>query len=216
VGTSDRTDAASLYATVQALKKLSMSYRHPVSGAWINLTPDKLFAEYSTLIPLLPSDVQLWGFNLVNQFNDSLSADIQDLLITDPLYIAPPLSTLTSRSRQLAALRSLCVCAVCHHTNIKTQERIMNHTISRRLHSSSLKSVLPIAAVMLAPPPVPASYPASDPHPTYPPSVSAPADDDVSAITGLSPKPVRTFISPAEHTMARINLPPPRTTRPTL
>ena len=39
VGTADRNDAASLHATVQALKKLSMSSRHPTSGSWINLSP---------------------------------------------------------------------------------------------------------------------------------------------------------------------------------
>jgi hypothetical protein len=40
VGTADRNDAASLHATVQAIKKLAISYLNPVSGHWVNLTPD--------------------------------------------------------------------------------------------------------------------------------------------------------------------------------
>jgi hypothetical protein len=44
VGSSDRNDAASLHATIQALKKLSMSSRNTASGHWVNLTPDELYA----------------------------------------------------------------------------------------------------------------------------------------------------------------------------
>ena len=45
VSTANRDDAASLHATVQTLKKLSMSFHNPTSGHWINLTPDELFYE---------------------------------------------------------------------------------------------------------------------------------------------------------------------------
>jgi hypothetical protein len=133
VGTKDCNNASSLHATVQALKKLAISYRNPQTGTWTNLTPDELFASYSTLIPLLPARVHLWGLSLVNQYHNSLSANIQDLIVTNIAYTAPSLATLTTCGTQLAALRAhraLRVCAVCHHTNIRTQERIMNHTIS--------------------------------------------------------------------------------------
>ena len=119
VGTSDRNDAASLHATAQALKKLSMSYRNPTSGHWIHLTPNDLFAEYAILTPLLPSNVSLWGFNLVTQFHDSLSTDLQELLLADATYVPPNLASLASRSTQLAALRTLRVAAVRHHTLIR-------------------------------------------------------------------------------------------------
>jgi hypothetical protein len=90
----------------------AMSYPNPVLGSWVNLPSDKLFAVYSTLIPLLPAQVQLWGFNLVNQYNNRLSTAIQDLVIMDTTYTAPPLSTLSTCTTQLAALCSLCICAV--------------------------------------------------------------------------------------------------------
>jgi hypothetical protein len=41
VGTANRDDAASLHATIQALKRPAMSYPHAITGHWINLTPDK-------------------------------------------------------------------------------------------------------------------------------------------------------------------------------
>jgi hypothetical protein len=99
VGTVDCDNATSLYATVQAIKKLSMNFRHPQTGSWVNWTPDKLFSAYGTLIPLLPSHVQLCGFNPVNQFHDSLSPDIQDLIVTNFTYTAPSIASLTTRAR---------------------------------------------------------------------------------------------------------------------
>ena len=80
VGTADRDDATSLHATIKALKRPAMSHRHPSAGHWINLTPDDLFVIYADLTPLLPSNVSLWGLNLVSQFMDALSPDLQEAL----------------------------------------------------------------------------------------------------------------------------------------
>jgi hypothetical protein len=106
VGTADRDDAAALHATIQAL------YRHTITGHWVNLTPGELFVLYADLTPLLPSKVSLWGLNLVSQFMDALSHELQEALSTDPLDSPPDLSLLTTRSSQLDALRSLRVAAV--------------------------------------------------------------------------------------------------------
>jgi hypothetical protein len=51
VGTTNRDDAASLHATVQALKRHAMTSRNPVSGHWINLTS---LMSYMQLTPNLP------------------------------------------------------------------------------------------------------------------------------------------------------------------
>jgi hypothetical protein len=99
VGTADRNDSASLQATVQALKKLAMSSWHPTPGHWLNITPDNLFANYSDLTPLLPANISLWGLNLVTQYHNGLSTDLQDLILLDLNYTPPNLSTLTSRSQ---------------------------------------------------------------------------------------------------------------------
>ena len=116
VGTFDRNDAASLHATIQSLKKHAMSSRNPASGHWVNLTPDELFAAYQEITPLLPNRVSLWGLNLVTQFFDALSFDLQEAIQTDPQYTPPQLSTLTTRSSQLTALRRLRVMAVRQYT----------------------------------------------------------------------------------------------------
>jgi hypothetical protein len=181
VGTFIRDDAASLHATLQALKKPAMSYRHSTSGHWINLTPDELFAAYTDLTPLLPTQISLWGLNLVTQFFDALSSDLQESIHTDPLYSSPDLSTLTSRSTQLDALRSLRVAAVRNHTILRNQEKLIAKTVLRKLkHGHTTALAAPLSVAPAAPPPPPAS-PISDP----------------------APAPIRTLMSPAEQTMNR-------------
>ena len=83
VGTANHNDATSLHTTVQTLKKFSLPFRNPTSDHWINLTPDELFDEYANLTPLLPPNVSLWGLNLVSQYHDALSPELQEVLSVD-------------------------------------------------------------------------------------------------------------------------------------
>ena len=191
VGTFARDDAASLQATVTALKKLAMSSRHPSSGAWINLHPDEVFAAYSNLIPLLPFKVSVWGLNLVTQYFDALSVELQDALHVDPTYLPPDLSTLVTRSSQLQALRYLRVAAVRQHTLLRNQEKLIAKTVNRKLKHTPSSTALAAPASVILPSPPPVS------------SVSRIPADDVSALT-------RSFLSPAEQTMQRY-LPAPDT-----
>jgi hypothetical protein len=110
-----------------------MTSRNPVSGHWINLTPDELYAAYAELTPLLPNKVSLWGLNLVTQFHDTLLPELQGLLMSDSTYSAPGLLTLTSRSSQLTALHSLCITAVCHFTLHQAQEKLVTHNVACKL-----------------------------------------------------------------------------------
>ena len=194
VGTANRDDAASLHATVQSLKKYSMSFRNPTSGQWTNLTPDELFAEYANLTPLLPPDVSLWGLNLVTQFHDALSLDLQELLMADHTYVAPNLASLTDRSKQLDALRLLRHAAVRHYSLQKTHEKLIARTVHRKMkHIPSALTVPFSAAPSIAP-----SIHSTDTTrlPLAPLSVPLEHPDDVSALT-------RSFMSPAEQTMQR-------------
>ncbi len=182
VGTADRDDAAALHATIQALKRPAMSYRHAITGHWINLTPDELFVMYADLTPLLPSTVSLWGLNLVSQFMDALSHDLQEALSTDPSYSPPDLSLLTTRSSQLDALRSLRVAAVRQFSLLRAQEKLIAKTVLRKMNPRT-PGATPLAAPFSAAPSRHASF-----APTGTPN------DHV---------PVRTFMSPAEQTMTR-------------
>jgi hypothetical protein len=186
VGTFTRNDAASLQATVAALKKLSMSSRHPTSGAWVTMQPDEVFAAYSNLIPLLPSNVSVWGLNLVTQFFDSLSLELQDALHIDSSYTPPDLSTLVTRSSQLDALRCLRVAAVRQHTLLRNQEKLIAKTVNRKI-----KHIQPPTAL---------AAPASVIPPRLSPSASSPA---LSVSFDAASNPTRSFMSPAEETMRR-------------
>jgi hypothetical protein len=132
VGTFARDDAASLQATISALKKITMNSRNSSSGAWVNLHPDEVFAAYSNLIPLLPFNVSVWGLNLVTQYFDALSGELQDALHTDPTYLPPDISTLGTRSSQLEALRYVCVAAVRQNTLLRNQEKLIAKTVNRK------------------------------------------------------------------------------------
>jgi hypothetical protein len=66
--------------------------------------PDRLFSAYADLTPLLPKQFSpFWGLNLVTQFLDALSPDLQEALQTNSMHSTP----------DLAALHSLCIAAVC-------------------------------------------------------------------------------------------------------
>jgi hypothetical protein len=193
VGTFARDDAASLQATVSAIKKLAMSSRNPSSGAWVNLHPDEVFAAYSNLIPLLPFQVSVWGLNLVTQYFDSLSVELQDALHVDPLYSAPDLATLVTRSAQLAALRVLRVAAVRQYTLLRNQEKLIAKTVNRKLKQSHSATALAApVSVHLPQPPLSASLSPASSAPCHDASISA-----------------QTFMSPAEETMRRYQATPP-------
>ena len=137
---------------------------------------------YADLTPLLPSKVSLWGLNLVSKFMDALSHDLQEALSTNPSYLPPDLSLLTTRSSQLDALRSLRVAAVWQFSLLRAQEKLIAKTVLRKVNPRT-PGATSLAAPFSAAPPRHASFaPAGTPN------------DHV---------PVRTFMSPTEQTMSR-------------
>jgi hypothetical protein len=136
VGIADRNNAKALGQIVKAIKLLKMSSCNP-GGTWSNLTPDELFAEYSLLTPMLLTNVSLWGFNLVTQFHDGLSTDIQEMLLDDIKYLPSALTTLITKATQLDAVRHLRVAAVRIHSAIRKQEVLISKSIARRLHNKA-------------------------------------------------------------------------------
>jgi hypothetical protein len=140
-----------------------MSYCNPSNGHWLNLTPDELYAEYSALTPLLPTNVTLWGMNLVTQFHDALSPDLQEVLLADSAYTTPDLSSLTSCLAQLATLRSLHFSAVGHHTLMRAQEKLVARTIAQKLKHAPQAFSAPISAAITPPSSIPNATPRA-PH----------------------------------------------------
>jgi hypothetical protein len=153
-----------------------MNSRNPSSGAWVNLHPNEVFAACSNLIPLLPFNVSVWGLNLVTQYFDALSGELQDALHTDPTYLSPDISTLGARSSQLEALRYVRVAAVRQNTLLRNQEKLIAKTVNRKLKHVPNSTVLAAPVSVLLP--------------------QSPHSDDVSGLT-------HAFVSPAEQTMQR-------------
>ena len=74
VSTFARIEPASLQATIFVLvKKVTMSSPDLISGAWVTLHANEVFAVYSNLIPLLLFKVSILGLNLGSQYVDPLS-----------------------------------------------------------------------------------------------------------------------------------------------
>ena len=186
VGTSDRNDAMSLSHIIKAIKRLAMATRNPTNGAWTNLSPDELFAEYSALTPMLPANVALWGLNLVSQFHDGLSPEIQELLGDDPRYQPPNLASLVTKPAQLTALRDIRVAAVRIHASIRKQEGLIARTVTRRMKQTNTHTIT-----------------ANQPHEQL---ASNPAPSTLipqQHTQSQPPHSVTTYVSPAESTMQR-------------
>jgi hypothetical protein len=148
-----------------------------------------------------------------------LTPDLQDMLHTDPLYSRPDLSTLTSRSSQLDALRDLRRAAVRNYTSLKNQERIIAKSVIRKLKHA------PTTAVSVASLPGAPTFVSStrgfafDGAPATTPAFMSPAAHTSQQYHQAPPlmPPVehqaRSFMSPAEQTMQRYQ-PAPSTTGP--
>jgi hypothetical protein len=107
---------------------------------------------YADLTPLLPSKVSLWGLNLVSQFMDALSHDLQEALLTHPSYLPPDIPLLTSRSSQLDALRSLRVAAVRQFSLLHAQEKLIAKTVLRKMNTRTPGATSLAAPFSAAPP----------------------------------------------------------------
>jgi hypothetical protein len=118
--------------------------------------------------------------NLVTQFHDTLSPNLQELLLANSSYTTPDLSSLTCCSTQLAALRSLRFSTVRHHTLMQAQERLVARTIAQKLK--------------LVPTALTAPFSATNTPPVSVLTGHVSASNDVSAITCVA-------LSPAEQTM---------------
>ena len=178
--------AASLQATVSVIKKMTMSFCNPFSGTCVTMHPDEVFAAYSNLIPLLPFKVSVWGLNLVTQYFDSLSVELQDALYINPLYSDPDLATLVTRSAQLAALRHLRVAPVRQHTMLRNQEKSIAKPVNCKLKHTHPSTALaaPVSVHPPCPPPLATSLPPASSIPSV----------DASNLAHM-------FMSPAEEIM---------------
>ena len=123
-------------------------------------------------------------------------------------YVAPNLVSLTDRSKQLDALRSLRHAAVRHSSLQKTHEKLIARIIHQKLKYTPSALTAPFS---VAPSIAPSIHSTDTTRiPSAPLSVLFEHPDDVSALT-------HSFMSPAEQTMQRYQpvVPAPSPSLPT-
>ena len=76
-----------------ALSKLKLVYT--VRGKNISLTPDDLFSNFISFLPLLSPNAMTWSFCLVTLFFQALPAELQEAVQLGG-YIFPDISQLTT------------------------------------------------------------------------------------------------------------------------
>ena len=115
--------------------------------------------------------MSLWGLNLVTQYHDALSLDIQEMLLLDNSYTTPALFKLITRESQLDALRTLRVSATRHYSSLRAQERLVQRTLSCKMKTAGGHYT-----AVIQPPPTTNSQ-------SVAPPVPGKRTDDISALT---------------------------------
>jgi hypothetical protein len=123
-----------LQMTVKRLRHLTLKF-NTGRGVTVDGNPDMLFDKYLALIPLLPAThVNTWGINLFTQFWNALGDELTRRITQLPRYIDIQssifdLTTMTSKARQMTALRELRSLAVTSWNSIQDDKRSMRALI---------------------------------------------------------------------------------------
>ena len=143
IGHHNLSSADHLHMTVKRIRFLSLKFN--VNGRVLDGNPDMLFDKYLALIPLLPAThVNIWGINLFSQFWSALGEDLTRRISQLPRYvaIAPSLfdlTTMSTKARQMTALRELRSLAVESWSSLQDDKRSMR-AMFRELSTSNRTS----------------------------------------------------------------------------
>jgi hypothetical protein len=129
LGHHNIASADHLKVTVARLRQLTLKFN--MRGIAMDGNPDMLFDKYLALAPLLPaSHVNIWGINLFTQFWHALGEPLTRRIALLPRYIAISatmfdLTTMTTKDRQMTALRELRSLAVESWTSLQEDKKSM-------------------------------------------------------------------------------------------
>ena len=101
-----------------ALSKLKMVYT--VCGKRIALTPDDLFSNFTTFLPLLSLNAMSWSLCLVTLFFQAMFFELQEVVQLGN-YNSPDISKLTTSFLQKQSLQTLREHAVIAFKNFLTK-----------------------------------------------------------------------------------------------
>ncbi len=133
LGHHNIASADHLQVTVKRLRTLTLKFN--LRGLTVDGNPDMLFDKYLALTPLLPaSHVNIWGINLFTQFWHALGEPLTRRIALLPRYIAISatmfdLTTMTSKDRQMTALRELRSLAVESWSALQEDKRSMREML---------------------------------------------------------------------------------------
>jgi hypothetical protein len=186
IGRHDFASADHLQMTVKRIRNLTLEFS--MRGKMIHGNPDMLFSQYLALTPLLPaSHVNIWGINLFTQFWSALGEDLTRRIARLPRYLAIyesefDLTTMSTKERQMSALRELRSLAVDSYNSLQDDRQSMrsmfqefsptHHANSHLVDSSTHASAAETTIRRYSDPPAP-SGPAAQTHhqiPSPPPS----------------------------------------------
>jgi hypothetical protein len=117
-----------LQMTVKRLRHLTLKFSAG-HGVTADGNPDMLFDEQLALIPLLPAThVNIWGVNLFTQFWNALGNELTRRITQLPRCIDVQslifdLTAMTTKNRQMSALRELHSLAVTSWNSIQDDKR---------------------------------------------------------------------------------------------
>ena len=140
IGHHNFSSADHLHITVKRIRFILLKFN--VNGRVLNGNPDTVFDKYLALIPLLPAThVNIWGIDLFSQFWAAHGEDITHQIAQLPCYIAIAttmfdLTTMTTKDRQMTALRELRLLAVESWSSFQDDKRNMR-ALFRKLSTSS-------------------------------------------------------------------------------
>ena len=143
IGHHNFASADHLQVTVKRLRGLTLKYN--IRGVTIDGNPDMLFDKYLALIPLLPAThVNVWGINLFTQFWHALGEQLTRRISLLPRYLAIytsefDLTTMTTKDRQMSALRELRSLAVESWYTLQEDKKSMRDML-REMHPGNNRS----------------------------------------------------------------------------
>ena len=119
VGITSSDNNLSLIELRQALSTLKQE--HKEGNETILGTPDELFDNFMAIATCFPQDDREWPINLCSTFQSGLNHDLGDTMENDTTFQQPDLTSLTTKSLQLDALRWVQAHAVVHFKRLQDQ-----------------------------------------------------------------------------------------------
>ena len=129
-------DIASTTATMQSVQEICTELSHmkqttTVKGKKEHLSPDELYQKFLHITPNLPRDVTIWSIQLCSAFYSALDTELKERM-TEDNFIMPNLMKLTTKAKQLEAMRFIRECAIKSYKGIEREELRLQKLIAAK------------------------------------------------------------------------------------